>query len=76
MALAEEKGLEMLVVVHVNPPGVSFDNRHESYRRFAQFMADMAPRFPQIRFWELWKELVAGFTDLFGVGQNRPNGDS
>ncbi len=75
VALAEEKGLELLVGVHGNPPGVGFANRHGSYRRFARFMADIASRYPQIRFWELWNEMDAGFTDLFGARTNKPNGD-
>ncbi len=61
-------GIELEVVVHGNPPGVDFAHRQEGYRRFAHFMADMAARYPSIRFWELWNEMDQAFTDLFGNG--------
>lgn len=66
---AEEAGLELVVVVHGNPPGLGYGNREEAYRRFARFMGDMAERYPGIRFWELWNEMDQGFTDLFGAGR-------
>lgn len=67
---AAKMGMTIQVVVHGNPPGVSFENREESYRRFAQFCADMARRWPEVMFWELWNEMDVGFTDLFGAGQD------
>lgn len=69
-----QKGIELEVIVHGNAPGLSFDNRHEAYHRFAQFVAAMAARYPTIRFWELWNEMDVGFTDLFGVGVDGPDG--
>ena len=70
----QQKGIELEVIVHGNAPGLSFDNRHEAYRRFAQFVAAMAARYPTIRFWELWNEMDVGFTDLFGAGVDGPDG--
>ena len=70
----QQKGIELEVVVHGNPPGVAFENRQEAYRRFAQFMGAMAARYPSIRFWELWNKMEVGFTDLFGAGVKRPDG--
>ena len=32
-------------------------------------MHDMAQRYPQIRYWELWNEMDGAFTDLFGAGR-------
>lgn len=64
--MAKEKGLELLVVVHGNAPGTGWANRHESYQRFAKFMADMSKRYPSVRYWELWNEMDVAFTDLFG----------
>jgi len=60
------------VVVHANAPGCSFANRVESYERFARFVADMAGRFPSIRYWELWNEMDGAFTDLFGARDGVP----
>jgi len=65
---AEERGIDLLVVVHGNAPGTGWANREASYERFARFMADMATRYPAIRLWELWNEMDSGFTDLFGAG--------
>jgi hypothetical protein len=64
---AARMGMTLLVVVHGNPPGTGFASRHEAYRRFAQFMAFAARRWPQVMFWELWNEMDSGFTDLFGA---------
>ena len=52
-----------------NAPGVNWTNREEGYKRFARFMGDMARRYPQVRYWELWNEMDGGFTDLFGAGR-------
>jgi hypothetical protein len=68
----EAQGLALLVVVHGNAPGVSYANREAGYRRFAGFMAAMARRYPSIRYWELWNEMDAGFTDLFGAQAGIP----
>lgn len=65
-----QAGIVPVVVVHGNLPGVGFANRQEGYRRFARFMGDMASRYPSIRFWELWNEMDAAFTDLFGAGRD------
>lgn len=66
------RGIELLVVVHGNPPGVGWLNREESYRRFARFMGDMARRYLNVRLWELWNEMDGAFTDLFGAGVDPP----
>ncbi len=63
----DKGGIVPLVVVHGNAPGVNFEHRQEGYHRFAQFMGDMARRYPKVRFWELWNEMDQGFTDLFGA---------
>ncbi len=70
----QQKGIELEVVVHGNAPGLSFENRHQAYRRFAQFVAAMVGRYPSIRFWELWNEMDVAFTDLFGAGVEGPEG--
>ena len=57
----DKGGIVPLVVVHGNAPGVNFEHRQEGYRRFAQFMGDMAKRYPKVRFWELWNEMDQGF---------------
>jgi len=67
---AAKMGMTIEVVVHGNPPGVSFETRKESYLRFARFCADMARRWPEVMFWELWNEMDVGFTDLFGAGRD------
>jgi hypothetical protein len=56
-----------VVVVHSNAPGASFANRAQSYKRFADFMAFVAKRYPYVRYWELWNEMDSDFTDLFGA---------
>ena len=66
--LFEANNIIPVVVVHGNPPGVSFSTRHESYERFARFMAFAAERWPYVRYWELWNEMDVAFTDLFGAG--------
>ncbi len=64
---ARDAGIELLVVVHGNAPGVTWENRQEGYRRYARFMGAMAARYPSVRYWELWNEMDQGFTDLFGA---------
>ncbi len=66
--LCRQNRLIPVVVVHGNAPGCSFDTRRYSWRRYARFMADMASRYPYIRYWELWNEMDVAFTDLFGAG--------
>ena len=72
--LAKKHGVELLVVVHAGPPGVNWDNRYDSYKRFAGFMGDMAARYPSVRYWELWNEMNVAFTDLFGSGKEGEQG--
>lgn len=66
------RGMELLVVVHGNPPGVSWENRDASYARFARFMGELAARYPSVRYWELFNEMDSGFTDLFGAEAGIP----
>lgn len=73
--LAEDcrrEGICLEVVVHGDPPGVSFANREEAYLRFARFMADMARRYPSVTYWELFNEMDSGFTCLFGAKDGVP----
>jgi hypothetical protein len=72
VARTSAAGLALEVVVHAPPPGCSFANRTESYERFAGFMQDMVARYPSIRYWELFNEMDAGFTNLFGASDNVP----
>lgn len=67
--VCQAQGVILVVVVHGNAPGVTWANRDEGYQRFARFMHDMAERYPQIRYWELWNEMDGAFTDLFGAGR-------
>lgn len=71
----EKNGIIPVIVVHGNAPGCSFANRLESYGRFANFMAFVAKRYPYLRYWELWNEMDAGFTDLFGAGVKENGAD-
>lgn len=64
------EGICLEVVVHGDPPGVSYANRQAGYERFARFMADMVSRYPSIVYWELFNEMDAGFTCLFGASDN------
>jgi len=68
----EAQGIALEVVVHGNAPGVSYADREAGYRRFARFLGDMVRRYPSIRHWELWNEMDAGFTDLFGAEAGIP----
>ena len=68
----ESGGIVPLILVHANAPGVKFAQRQEGYQRFAKFMGDMVKRFPRVKFWELWNEMDAGFTDLFGAEAKVP----
>jgi hypothetical protein len=66
------EGVYLEVVVHGDPPGVTYANRLAGYERFARFMADMATRYPSVTYWELFNEMDAGFTCLFGAKDNVP----
>lgn len=67
-----KEGIYLEVVVHGDPPGVTYANRQAGYERFARFMADMAARYPSVVFWELFNEMDAGFTCLYGAKDNVP----
>ena len=68
--LADETGICLLAVVHAPPPGLDWAHKEQAYDRFAHFMAAMAKRYPSVRYWELFNEMDAGFTDLFGAGRD------
>jgi beta-galactosidase GanA len=68
---AKKKGIELELIIHGNAPGVNWSARQAGYERFAQFAAFMAKRYPSVKYWELWNEMDAAFTDLFGA--NRPD---
>lgn len=65
-----KSGVYLVVVVHGDPPGVSYADREAGYGRFAGFVADMARRYPSILYWELFNEMDSGFTCLFGASDN------
>lgn len=67
--LCKSKGVQLLILVSGNAPGTGWDNRIESYHRYADFMADMVERYPDVHYWELWNEMDESFTDLFGKDQ-------
>ncbi|MBO4548965.1 MAG: hypothetical protein J5758_07095, partial [Abditibacteriota bacterium] len=60
-------GISPLVVVHQNPDFVSFDNRGQAYRDYAELMSMCAARWPKVLRWELWNEMDVAFTDVFGA---------
>ncbi len=64
------EGVCLEVVVHGDPPGISFADRKAAYERFARFIADMARRYPSVIYWELMNEMDSGFTCLFGAKDN------
>jgi len=66
--LCKKNNIILLIVVHQNPPGISFANREVGYERFADFMVWAVKKFPYVRYWQLWNEMDQGFTDLFGGG--------
>ena len=69
-ALVEDcrkEGVVLEVVVHGDPPGVSYAERRAGYERFTRFVADMSTRYPSIIYWELFNEMDSGFTCLFGA---------
>lgn len=67
-----KEGIYLEVVVHGDPPGVSYAKRQAAYERYARFMADMAARYPSVIYWELFNEMDSGFTCLFGASDNVP----
>ena len=67
-----KEGFILDVVVRGDPPGVTFANRVDAYRRFARFVADMARRYPSVVYWELFNEMDSWFTCLFGAKDNIP----
>lgn len=67
LARARDAGLELLLVVHGNPPGVDWDHREAAYARFTSFMSMLVRRYPSIQYWELWNEMDASFTPIFGA---------
>ena len=63
-------GFEITAVVH-SPPGDSayaYQHRDRVYQEYATFVGDRAKQFPAIRNWQLWNEVDAGFSSLFGWG--------
>lgn len=65
-----KEGIALEVVVHGDPPGVSYASRAAAYQRYARFVADMAARYPSVIYWELFNEMDSGFTCLFGASDN------
>lgn len=70
--LYKKHGLLPVFVVHGNAPGISWKNRQEGYKQFAQFMKMLAARYKYVKHWQLWNEMDSAFTDLFGVNNNIP----
>lgn len=67
-----KEGILLEVVVHGDPPGVSYANREAAYQRYAHFMTDMVTRYPSVLYWELFNEMDASFTSLFGAKDDVP----
>ena len=65
LAMIYHRKMEPLVIIHGNAPGTGWDNRQQSYRRFAKFAAFCAKRYPSVRYWELWNEMDVSFTQTF-----------
>lgn len=66
------EGISLVVAVHGDPPGVSYQKRKAGYERYARFVSDMAARYPSVIYWELFNEMDSGFTCLFGANDNIP----
>jgi hypothetical protein len=68
MGRAAEADLDLLVVVH-QPPDPSYRRRHDTHRRFGDFMSERVDQYPQIGAWQLYNEADVGFggLDLFGA---------
>jgi len=64
---AKDMGIELVYIIHGNPPGAGWESREATYQRFADFAAFMAKRYPSVRYWELWNEWETTFTDIFGA---------
>ncbi|MBR4748521.1 MAG: cellulase family glycosylhydrolase [Abditibacteriota bacterium] len=69
--LLTDAGISPLVVVHENPDFVSFADRGQAYRDYAEFMTMCATRWPKVLRWELWNEMDVAFTDVFGAKDPR-----
>lgn len=66
---AAREGLNLLAVVHGQPPRYSFQSREAALEAYVEFVTSMVARFPQVEAWQLWNEMdVPTFTDLFGAG--------
>jgi hypothetical protein len=61
-------GFEITVVAHSPPSWASYQLRDSVYRAYARFVGDRAKQFPSVKNWQLWNEMDAGWTDLFGWG--------
>jgi hypothetical protein len=68
-----QQGLEVTVTVHRSPERYSWNNRQEAYAAYAQFMAGLAARYPRVLYWQLWNEMDAGHSNLFGANDGRPS---
>lgn len=66
-----EQGFEVVPTVHRSPERYSWSNRQEAYSAYAQFMAELASRYPTVLYWQLWNEMDAGHTNLFGAYDGR-----
>ena len=64
---AKKTGIELVLIIHGNAPGVDWANRKAGYERFTQFAGFLANRYPSVRFWEFWNEMDVAFTDIFGA---------
>ena len=62
-------GIYVDVVISGDPPGVTYANRKQAYERLAQFVSDMARRYPPALYWELFSTNIDG-TCLFGEKDN------
>lgn len=69
VATAQANNIELEVVVHTwaQQTDVDYAHKEQAYQRFANFMAQMATRYPSIHYWELFNEMDVGWTDLFGL---------
>ncbi len=72
VGLYKKYELHPVFVVHGNPPGISWKNRQEGYKQFAQFMKMLASRYKYVKHWQLWNEMDSAFTDLFGAPNKIP----
>lgn len=67
VAAARDAGLRLLLVVHGDPYGTQgYDRRAEAAVAFRDFMVERVKEWPGLE-WQLWNEMDAGFTTLFGA---------